>query len=121
MAVNPFDFVKAINEKKHIDDPALYNPFLSNRSFSYHLDTVLVAQEMNRYPDLPPEVQFDFMNEFIRKGRRFSPWYKEEENPHLEMVMQFFDCNKQKALQALRVLSQDQLRQIKQRLDAGGR
>ena len=121
MAVNPFDYVKAINEKRKISDPSFYNPFLSNRAFSYHLDTILIANEMNKYPDLSPELQFAFMNQFVRQGRRFSSWYKEEDVPNLELVMEFFDCSKQKALQALQVLTQDQLRQIKERMDKGGR
>ena len=121
MAVNPFDYVKAINEKRNIDDPELYTPFLANRAFSYHLDTVLLANEMNKYPDLPPEVQFDFLYHTVRKGRRFSRWYKEEENPHLEMVMEYYNYSKAKALAALQVLTQENLRDIKQRMDKGGR
>ncbi len=121
MAVNPFEFVKSINDKRHVEDPSLYTPFLSNRAFSYHLDTVLIANEMNKYPDLPPEVQFAFMNEAVRKGRRFSSWYKEQETPNLELVMEYFGYSKPKALAALQVLTQDQLRQMKERLDKGGR
>ena len=119
--MNPFEYVKAINEKKHVVDTSLYNPFLSNRSFSYHLDTVLIANEMNKYPDLPPEVQFAFMNEAVRKGRRFSPWYKEKEVPNLDIVMEYFGYNKQKALAALQILTQENLREIKQSMDKGGR
>ena len=121
MAVNPVDYVKAINEKKHIDNPALYTPFLANRAFSYHLDTVLIANEMNKYPDLPAELQFSFMNEAVRKGRRFSSWYKEEESPFLEMVMEYYNYSKPKALQALQVLTQENLREISKRMDTGGR
>lgn len=121
MAVNPFDYVKAINEKRNIDNPSLYTPFLSNRAFSYHLDTILIANEMNKYPDLPSEVQFAFMNEAVRKGRRFSKWYKEDDPPNLELVMNYFGYNKQKALAALQVLTQENLRDIKKSLDTGGR
>tara|TARA_R110002050_G_scaffold88976_3_gene187468 strand:- start:305 stop:670 length:366 start_codon:yes stop_codon:yes gene_type:complete len=121
MAVNPFDYVKAINEKRPIDNHSSYTPFLSNRAFSYNLDTILAANEMNKHPDLPPEVQFSFMNEAIRKGRRYSAWYKGEIHPNLEIVMQFFNCSQQKALQALQVLTQENLKEIKQRMDTGGR
>ena len=121
MAVNPFSYVKAINEKQHVDNPALYTPFLANRALSYHLDTILISNEMNKYPDLPPEVQYAFMYEAVRKGRRFSSWYKEEENPNLEIVMEYFQYSKEKALEALSVLTQEHLRQIKERMDKGGR
>ena len=121
MAVNPFDLVRAINDKTNVDNPALYNPFLSNRAFSYHLDTVLVAAEMNKYPDLPAEVQFAFMNSAVRKGRRYSAWYKEDESPHLQMVMDYYGYSKNKALAALQVLTRDNLRDISKRMDKGGR
>ena len=121
MALNPFEFVKALNEKRDVGDSSLYTPFLSNRAFSYHLDTILIANEMNKYPDLPPEVQYAFMDQYIRKGKRFSSWYKEDNPPNLELVMEFFNCSKQKGLQALQVLTQDQLRQMKERMDKGGR
>ena len=76
---------------------------------------------MNKYPDLPAEVQFAFMNEVVRKGRRFSSWYKEEENPNVEIVMEYYNYSKEKALQALTVLTQDHLKQIKENMDKGGR
>ena len=121
MAVNPFDFVKSINDKKYIDDVSGYNPYLTNRSLSYHLDAVMMAQEMNKYPRLPHICQYDFLYQAVRKGRRFGGWYKEDTNPHLEMEMEFYGYSKQKALQALQILTQDQLRQIKERMDTGGR
>ena len=45
MSKNPFDIVRAINEKKPVEDSNQYNPFLSNMSFSYSLDTVMLANE----------------------------------------------------------------------------
>ena len=35
--------------------------------------------------------------------------------------MKFFDCSQQKALQALQVLTQENLKEIKERMDTGGR
>ena len=121
MAVNPFDYVRAINEKRNIDDPTQYVPYLSNIAFSYSLDTVMLANEMNCHPNMPPECQFDFMNGTVKKGSRYNKWHKDEEHPHLEMVMQYFNYSKQKALQALQVLTQDNIRDIIDSMDTGGR
>tara|TARA_B100001063_G_C16634180_1_gene487436 strand:- start:27 stop:392 length:366 start_codon:yes stop_codon:yes gene_type:complete len=121
MAVNPFDLVKAINEKKPVDDPTDYIPYLSNIAFSYSLDTVMLANEMNCHPNMPPECQFDFMNGTVQKGRRYNKWYKEGDNPHLELVMEYYNYSKQKALQALQVLTQDNIRDIIEQMDKGGR
>ena len=121
MASNPFDLVKAINEKKSVDDPTQYIPYLSNIAFSYSLDTVMLANEMNTHPNMPPECQFDFMNGTVTKGRRYAKWYKDTEPPHLELVMEYYGYSKQKALQALQVLTQDNIRDIIQSKDTGGR
>ena len=119
--MNPFEIVKAINEKKPVEDPKEYNPYLSNISFSYSLDTVMLANEMNCHPNLPPECQFDFMNGTVRKGRRYAKWYKETEHPHLTLVMDYFQLSKQKALEALEVLTQENIRDIIESTDKGGR
>ena len=118
---NPFDYVKAINEKKPVDNMVGYNPYLTNMALSYALDGVLLANEMNFFHGLPPECQFEFLYGGVRKGRRWSKWYKEEENPHVEIVMEYFGYSKQKALEALQVLTQENIRDIKKLLDKGGR
>ena len=120
MDLNPFDYVKSINQKTPVSQMAGYNPYLSNNSFSYYLDCVLVANEMNRYPNLPSECQYDFLYGSIRKGKRFSPWHKVEENPYVELVMKYYNYSKAKALEALQVLTQSDLRDIQQKLDTGG-
>ena len=54
--MNPFELIKAVNEKKPVEDPTQYNAYLANISFSYSLDTLMLANEMNCHPNLPPEV-----------------------------------------------------------------
>ena len=121
MTQNPFDYVKAINEKKTIDNLVGYNPYLANHCFSNTLDTVLLANEMNLHPNLPPEAQYDFLFGSVPKGRRWGKWNKAEEHPHLELVMDFYKYSKQKALEALQVLTQENIRDIKIQMDQGGR
>ena len=118
---NPFEYVTAITEKKTIHSMAGFNPYLCNHSLSNHLDTCLIANEMNIHPNLPPEAQYDFLYGAIRKGKRWGKWHKSEEHPHLELVMNFFNYSKQKALEALTVLTQSDIRAIIEQTDKGGR
>ncbi len=119
--MNPFELVKAINEKKQVDDPTQYNAYLANIAFSYSMDTVMLANEMNVHPNMPPECQFDFMNGTVKKGRRYNKWYKDTEPAHLEVVMEYFNYSKQKALEALMILTQDNIRDILDSMDKGGK
>ena len=121
MALNPFDYVKSINEKTTVESMAGYNPYLANISFSNSIDTVLIVNEMNRLHNLPPEAQYDFLYGSISKRRRWGKWYKAEENPHLHMVMEFYGYSEQKALEALQLLTQENLRDIKLQMEKGGR
>ena len=108
--LNPFDYVTAIYEKRTISEMAGYNPYLSNHSLSNNLDTVLIANEMNCHPNLPPEAQYGFLYNAVRKGRRFGKWTKPTENPHVDTVMEYYNCSKDKALEALTVLTQRELK-----------
>ena len=119
--MNPFEYVKAINEKKQVEHLREYNPYLANRSLSYNMDTVLLANEMNQYPRLPPEMQFDFLYSTVRRAKRYNKWVKPTEPPHLEAVMKYYGYSRQKALAALEVLTQENIRDILRSLDKGGR
>ena len=77
--MNPFEFIKSINETKKdimVDDVSEkgYNPFIINRNFSHFNDTVLYANEMNRYHHLDHRLQFDFFINIIKKKKRWSKW-----------------------------------------------
>ena len=117
---NPFDYVRAITDKVSLSDISGYVPYLTNHSLSNNLDTVMLANEMNTHPNLPPVCQYDFLNGTIRKGKRWGKWNKPTEHPHLELVMAHFCYNKQKALQALTVLTQSDIKAIIESQDKGG-
>ena len=121
MKSNPFDYVKAINNKTNVDDLTGYTPFLTNRCFASHLDTVLLAEEMNQAHMLGPELQYDFYYYSVRKGKRFGFPPKPEEYNDIEVVMQFYNYSRQKAIQALKLLTKENISEIKKSLDTGGR
>ena len=119
--MNPFDYVKAINEKRPVPHLYDYNPFLTVGSLSYSLDTVMLANEMNRLPNTDPGLQFHFFYESVRKGKRFQKWHKPVVPAHVDAVMTYYGYSRQKALEALQVLTQDNIKDILSELDQGGR
>ena len=118
--LTPFDYVEAIYTKQTIGSSAGFSPFLCMWSLSNNLDTCLLGNEMNIHPNLPPEAQYDFLYGTVRKGKRYGRWHKSEEHPHLELVMNHFKYSKQKALEALSVLTQSDIRAIIEMSDKGG-
>ena len=117
---SPFDFVKAINLKTEVDDLVGYVPFLANRAFAMHLDCILIAEEMNQFHSLSPALQFDFYYYAVRKGRRFGFPPKLQDHPQLELVMDYFNYSRKKAEQALELLSESDLCEIRKSVDKGG-
>ena len=117
---SPFDIVKSINKKNRLHDLSGYNPFLTNRAFAYHMDTVLYAEEMNQYSELSPDLQYDFYYYAVRKGDRFGFPAKPQEEHHIELVMEYFSISKQKAVDALRLLTLDDINDIISITDKGG-
>ena len=117
---SPFDIVNSINRKHRLDDLSGYNPFLTNRAFAYHMDTILFAEEMNQYGNLSPDLQYDFYYHTVRKNDRYGFPPKPQEEQHLELVMNYFSMSKQKAMDALRLLTLNDINDIISSTDKGG-
>lgn len=125
--MSPFDFIKAINETKEdlMVDPLNekdYSPFLINRSLSFFPDTILYANEMNRYSDIPKKSQFSYYLNSIPKRKRYSKWFKKDaETKPLSLVMEYYGYSSEKAKEALKILSEEQLKVIEEKLTKGTR
>jgi len=120
------DWLNSINFNKEDlveDDPSVirdYSPYIINRCLSGHLDTVLFANEMNKYHSLDKDMQYKFYLNSVRKRKRFSPWLRKDKVTDLECVKQYYGYSNEKASQALKILDKKQLNFIKQRLETGG-
>jgi hypothetical protein len=82
---------------------------------------VLFANEMNIYSHLDKKLQYDFFINSINPRKRFSPWAKKTSIEYLDAVKEYYGYNDDKALQALRILSKDQLEHIKKLVYKGGK
>ena len=127
---DPFAYVNAVGHSKkdlmrgtENDELAQkgYNPFMTNRSLSYHIDAIHEANEMNLRPHLDNIQQFDFFINSLRPMRRIAKWAKPVKSADLDNVMEYFGCGRSKAEKALSVLSPDQLFQIGKVLERGGK
>ena len=120
------DYLYSINQsKKNIldDDPDAarkYPAFVINKCLSSFTDTVLYANEMNKNSHLPPRMQYDFLINSVKPRKRFSPWTRKDSIDYLDVVKEYYGYNDDKALQALRILTKDQLDKISYLLRKGG-
>lgn len=124
--MGPFEFTKTINETKRnlIDeDPEVekdYIPFLVNRSLGYFMDTIIYANEMNQKNSLDHKLQYDFLLNIIRPRKRFSKWLKKSKDDNIDLIKKFYGYSYTKAKDVVDILSEDQLKHIRSKLDTGG-
>tara|TARA_B100000131_G_C18044619_1_gene583915 strand:- start:465 stop:863 length:399 start_codon:yes stop_codon:yes gene_type:complete len=121
------DYLNTLNYSKDNlmeDDPGWkknYPPYVINKCMSHHMDTLMFSNEMNRYPNLDKDMQYSFYLNTVRPKRRFSPWGKKQQVKDLNLVKQYYGYSNEKAKQALRILSPQQLDYIRKKLNTGGK
>ena len=120
------DWLNSINQtKKNLidEDPSLekeYPPYIVNRCLSGHLDCILFVNEMNQSHFLDKKMQYDFFLNTLRTKKRFSPWLRQDKIKDLDLVKRYYGYSNEKASNALKILTPEQINFIKQRLDTGG-
>ena len=120
------DWLNSINFNKTNlieEDPSTikdYAPYIINRCLSGNIDSILFANEMNKYSFLDKDMQYSFYLNTLRKKKRFSPWLRKDKVTDLEIIKQYYGYSNEKASNALKILTPEQIKFIKQRLETGG-
>jgi hypothetical protein len=127
--LSPFDFMNAASFTKadlikDSENPDMtekqYNAYIVNRGFTNFEDTILHANEMNQRHELFPAAQFDYYRAVLRKRKRFSKWPKADKDVNLDAIQEVCQCNRTVAKQYLKVLNEEQLQSVHDRLVTGG-
>ena len=124
--MTPFDYVNEIlqGKKNLITDNITekeYVPFMVNRALSYHYDCIAFASEMNQRHFIDKKLQNDFLLNTIRsKKRPRVKWAKSEKSEDIECLKQVYQFSDSKAREALRLLTTEQIQQIKEQPVTGG-
>ena len=120
------DYLYSINQsKKNIlkDDTEAeqkYPPFIVNKCLSSFTDTILYANEMNKNAHLDKRPQYDFFINSLKPRKRFTPWLRKETLEEIELVKQYYGYSHNKALEAVRLLTKEDINYIRKILNTGG-
>ena len=113
------DWLNSINQtKKNLidEDPTItkeYPPYIINKCLSGHIDCLMYANEMNLNHSLDKKLQYDFLINIVRIKKRYSPWIRKDKIKDLDVVKSYYKYSNEKAEQALKILTQDQINFIK--------
>jgi hypothetical protein len=101
-------------------DEKAYPHFIVGRALSQYPDTVLTANEINKYPGLDNKLKYDFLLNIVKPCYRpFAKWAKRVEPIDLAVVKEYYGYSDAKALDALRILSDAQINSLKIELEKG--
>lgn len=117
--MTPFDIVKNINSKSGILDEeqmASYSQYIINRVLSNTRETVFLANEANKFRDIPDDAHYLFMYSAVPKNpRRYGQWHKQPaKDEDIEIIMRVYGYSRVKAEEAYPLFANrlDVLRQL---------
>lgn len=120
------DIIPAIlTTKKNVleteQDVKDYKSFIINKALSYHIDCILYVNQMNMNHGLDSELQFQYyLNNIRSMKRKHQSWQKADNNKDLESVKEYYGFSNEKAKEALRILTDEQITLIKEKTNKGG-
>ena len=122
------EYLKSINQTKenlmNSDDPMWekkYSPYIINKCIAPFNDTIMFVNEINMRHHLENKLQYDFLLNTIRPKNRYAPWVRGSKIKDLEFIKEYYGYSNEKAKVALQILSNDQIKTIKDSLSKGGR
>jgi len=118
--MNSINFTKENLMKEDETSKKEYVPYIINKCLSGYIDCILYANEMNLYHSLDKDMQYSFYLNSLRKKKRFTPWIRKDKVNDLECIKKYYGYSNEKASQALKILTKEQIKFIKKRLETGG-
>lgn len=121
------DFLQSINKTKinlMVGDNSAekhYVPFVVNKCLSYFADTIFHANMMNYNHIASKKMQYDYYLSSVSKKNRFSKWTKPENTENIDLIKEYYGYSDKKAKEVAKILSQEQLKIIKDMLNKGGK
>ena len=117
---NVFDYVKSINNKDNYlgDNLDNYSSYIITRALASYSDCIFYVKEINLYPSLGDRLEYDFYYYGISKKKRFAEWMKRN-NADVDIVSKFYNVSKKKALEFLDILTESEMKYIKNSLHYG--
>ncbi len=122
----PFDLINMISHTKEIPDfdPVFdkhYSIYVTNMFFSFFRDTALIVNFINTPSRMSSKAHFMFLHSTIPKRKRFTKWYKpEQESDNEKMISEVYNVGLPKARIMLSLLTEGQLDLIRQSRYIGG-
>lgn len=127
VTVTTTTFFNCVSHEKDIDTftegeiQKDYKPFIINRMIAQYKELIFFADAMNVSHDISKEHQLFFYNMIIPKKTRRALWNNKSKNRELSIIMQYYNLSQEKADPYLRILTREQINELEERLNIGGK
>lgn len=119
--MNPFDYIKIINNKEEVPSSFEgYSQFIINRHFSYFPDTAFISLE-SATRKMTDEQHFLFLYHLVPKAKRFAKWEKQPKYEGIELIKQVYGYSDKLAQEVLELFTEDDIDKLRKRTQVGGR
>lgn len=121
-----FDYLNDISSsKKYLFDSDMnknYNMFMLNKGLSQHIDTIMLANEMNKRPSISKRLHHDFLFYSIEAKKRYGKWVKSEveDEELLEFLKKYYCVNNDIAYMYLNLLDKEELKLLVAKFNSKG-
>jgi hypothetical protein len=96
-------------------------PYMVNTAFSQHYDTIMFANELNLRPDVTKKMCYDYYHFAIQpKKKRYAKWGSAKQDNDIIMVADYYKCSFPVAEQYRRMMNDDQMKALAEKMDTGG-
>lgn len=96
-----------------------YPSYLVNRALSYYPDTIFYANEINTRSHIDNKLAYDYYLNSIRPRKRFSKWFKKEDNELIDIIKEYYNVKTSLAIEYLSILNEQQINELRRRLFKG--
>jgi len=113
-----FDYIGDISyNKKYLyseDTKKNYSVFMVNRGLGQHIDTIMLANEMNKRPDTPELMHHDFLFYAVDAKKRYGKWAKADDTDTevVEYVKSTYGVNQRIALDYIKLMDRSELEKL---------
>lgn len=121
-----FDYLNDIssNKKYLFDDDANknYNMFILNKGLAQHIDTIMLANEMNKRPSISKRMHHDFLFYSIDAKNRYGKWVKSEveDEDLIEFLKEQYCVNTEVAYTYLQLSDKKELKDLFKKFNSKG-
>lgn len=118
--ITAFYYLNLINQADQSDievDDKVYNQFLVNRGLSLHIDTIALANEMNKYGCVSNQMHFDFLRNTVNPRKRWAKWPKPKSHKSASIISQYYGISLRKAYDYIGIIDDKTISDMEEELN----